>query len=130
VGTVTLRASQSGDADWNPAPSVDQSFSVAQKVVTGSITANNKTYDGSTAATIATRTLSGVVGSDAVSLTGGTATFADKNVGNGKTVTATGLSLTGTAASRYQLASTTATTAADITARSLSVTATSVNKVY
>ena len=37
-----------------------------------------------TAATIATRTLVGVVGSDNVSLTGGTATFANKSVANGK----------------------------------------------
>src|SRR5206468_11857573 len=67
-----------------------------------SITANNKIYDGTTAATIATRTLSGVVGSDNVSLTGGTATFANKNASNGKTVTATGLSLSGISAGNYQ----------------------------
>ena len=109
AGTVTVRASQSGDANWNAATNVNQSFSVAQKVLTGSITANSKIYDGTTAATIATRTLSGVVGSDNVSLTGGTATFANKNVATGKTVTATGLSLSGTAASNYQLASTSAT---------------------
>jgi len=108
VGTVTVRAAQSGDADWNAATNVDRAFTVAQKTVTGSITANSKTYDRTTAATIATRTLSGVVGSDNVSLTGGTATFSDKNVANGKTVTATGLSLSGTAAGNYQLASTSA----------------------
>jgi hypothetical protein len=28
VGTVTIRASQSGNANWNPAPNVDQSFQV------------------------------------------------------------------------------------------------------
>jgi hypothetical protein len=109
VGTVTVRASQSGDANWNAAANVNQSFTVAPKVLAGSITANNKIYDGTTAATIATRTLSGVVGSDNVSLTGGSATFANKNVANGKTVTATGLSLSGTAAGNYQLASSTAT---------------------
>ena len=127
---MTVRASQSGDANWNAATSVDQSFAVAQKTVTGSITANSKIYDGTTAATIATRTLSGVVGSDNVSLSGGTATFANKNVGTGKTVTATGLSLSGTAAGNYQLASTSATTAADITARSLTGERHRANKVY
>jgi hypothetical protein len=64
--------------------------------LTASITADNKTYDGTTAATIATRTLSGVVGTDNVTLVGGTATFADKNAGNGMTVTVAGLSLSGT----------------------------------
>src|SRR5207249_4148498 len=82
-------------------------------------------------ATIATRSLAGVINADVVSLTGGTATFADKNVGNGKTVTATGLSLSGADAGSYVLASSTATTAADITATGLTVTGvTAGNKVY
>src|SRR5207247_11052471 len=63
---------------------------ITAATLTGSITADNKTYDGTTAATIATRTLSGVIGSDNLSLSGGTAAFADKNVGNGKSITATG----------------------------------------
>jgi hypothetical protein len=130
AGTVTVRASQSGDANWNPATSVDQSFAVAKATVTGTITASNKVYDGTTVATIATRTLSGVVGTDNVSLSGGLATFAGKNVGTGKAVTATGLSLSGTAAGNYQLASTSASTTADLTARTLTVSATGVNKVY
>src|SRR5207249_1322126 len=131
AGTVTVRASQSGDSNWNAATSVDQSFSVAKKTVTGSITANSKVYDGTTASTIATRSVSGVIGSDNVSLSGGTATFSDKNVGNGKTVTATGLTPSGTAAGNYQLASTSATTTADITAKGLTVGGvTANNKVY
>src|SRR4029079_18373582 len=88
AGSVTVRASQSGDANWNAATNVNQSFSVAQKLLTGSITANSKIYDGTTAATIATRTLSGVVGSDNVSLTCGTAHFADKNRAHRKTAMA------------------------------------------
>src|SRR5213078_2994358 len=103
---------------------------ITAAALTGSVTAGNKTYDGTTAATIATRTLSGVVGSENVNLVGGTATFANKTVGNGKSVTATGLSLSGADAGNYQLASTSAATTADITARTLTVSATSVNKVY
>ena len=61
--------------------------------------------------------LSGVIGSDDVTLgTSGMANFANKNVGTGKTVTVTGLSLGGTAAGNYQLSSTTAITTANITA--------------
>jgi hypothetical protein len=97
--------------------------------ITGSITANNKVYDGTTAATIATRTLSGHISGDNVSYDGGTATFNDKNVANGKTVTATGLSLGGTDAGNYTV-NTTATTTADITPRSLTITAAGVNKMY
>src|SRR5207247_9541785 len=74
---------------------VSASFDVAQATINGSITASSKTYDGTTAATIATRSLSGVLGSDDVTLSGATATFASKTVGTAKTVTATGLRLTG-----------------------------------
>src|SRR5207245_737517 len=56
--------------------------------------------------------------------------FAGKNVGNAKSVTATGLSLSGAGAGNYQLASTSASTTANITARTLTVSATGVNKVY
>ncbi len=130
AGAVAVRASQSGDANWNAATSVDQSFVVAKLTVAGNITANNKVYDGTTSASIATRTLAGVVGGDDVSLSGGTAVFADKNVGTGKAVSATGLSLSGTAAGNYQLASTSASTTADITAATLTGSITANNKTY
>src|SRR5206468_270240 len=103
---------------------------ITAAALTGSITAGNKTYDGTTTATIATRTVSGVVGSENVSLVGGTATFADKDADSGISVTATGLSLSGADAGNYQLASTSAATTADITARTLTVSAAGMNKVY
>jgi hypothetical protein len=130
AGSVIIQASQSGNANWNAATSVNQTISIAQKTITGAITANNKTYDTITAATIASRTLSGVTNSDVVNLTGGTATFAGKNVGNGKTVMVTGLSLTGANAGNYVLASTSATNTANITKATLTVSATGVNKIY
>src|SRR5262249_45916845 len=106
------------------------SFDVAKATVTGSITANSKVYDATAAATIATRFLGGAVAGDDASLSGGTASFATKSVGTAKTVTVTGLSLGGLNAGNYQLASTSATTLADITARSLTVSATGANKAY
>src|SRR5206468_1214397 len=83
-----------------------------------------KVYDRTTAAVITGHTLAGVLPEDvgSVSLTGGTATFADKNAGTGKTVTATGFRLTGPAAGKYILAGTTATATANITKAALSVT--------
>src|SRR5207244_7508811 len=103
---------------------------ITQATVTALITANSKVYDATTSATISSRSLSGSIGSDDVSLSGGTATFASKTVGTVKTVTATGLSLSGADLANYQLVSSTATTTADITARALLVSATGVNKVY
>jgi hypothetical protein len=87
-------------------------------------------YDGNSSATLASQTLAGVIGSDDVSLTVGSASFADKNAGNGKTVTATGLALSGGAAANYILGSSTATTTASITPATLHVSATGQDKVY
>ncbi len=128
AGSHSLTANYAAQAGFG-ASTASGSIQVNQKALTGSITAQSKTYDGNTTATILTRTLTGVVGADDVSYTGGTATFDTKNVGTGKTVTATGLSLIGTAASNYTVNST-ATTTANITARSLTVSATASNKVY
>jgi hypothetical protein len=109
---------------------LSSSFDVAKAMVTGSITANSKIYDGTTTATIATRALSGALAGDPVSLSGGTASFTSKSVGTAKPVTATGLTLSGAAAGNYQLASTSATALADITSRPLLVSATGANRVY
>ena len=90
--------------------------------ITG-ITAANKEYDGTTAATAAgTAVIEGKVGSDEVSVIAGTAAFADKNVGAGKTVTFSGYSLGGAAAGNYTLSGQPANATADITAKGVTVT--------
>jgi YDG domain/Bacterial Ig-like domain (group 3)/MBG domain (YGX type) len=109
---------------------VNGTLTVTPKTLTASITAANKVYDGTTTATATNQPLSGVVNGDSVSLTGGIATFANKNVGTSKTVTDTGLSLTGTGAGNYQLASTTVTTTANITPLALTITAVANTKAY
>ena len=70
------------------------------------------------------------LGGDAVTASYTGASFADKNVGTGKTVSVTGISISGADAANYNLLNTTASTTADITQRDLTVTATGVNKVY
>src|SRR5262249_38399264 len=57
------------------------------------------------------------------------AVFSDKNVGTGKTVTVSGIAISGTDAGNYTF-NTGTTTTADITARAVHVTATADNKVY
>ena len=95
------------------------------------MTVASKVYDATTAATITGRSLSGIVGSDDVSLgSSGSATFADKNAGTGKTVTVTSLSLSGSAAANYVLSAATATTSADITPLPITVTADPQTKVF
>src|SRR5439155_19552801 len=117
-------------ANYSANSTASTTADITKATVTALITADSKIYDGTTAATIATRALSGVIGSEDVSLSGGTATFASKTVGTAKTVTATGLSLSGADLANYQLASSSATTTADITGRALLVSATGVNKAY
>ena len=97
--------------------------------ITGNFTVANKVYDGTTAATVQTRTLTGVIAGDVVSLTGGTATFANANVGTGKTVTLTGATLAGAASGNYSLTSVNTTTA-NITALGITGNFTVLNEVY
>src|SRR5262249_2139910 len=108
VSGIALSGADAGNYSFNASASATANITAAS--VTGSVTASNKVYDGTTVATISARTLSGLLGSDTVSLTGGTANFASKNVGSAKTVTATGLSLSGGDAPHYQLASPSAST--------------------
>src|SRR5207247_2923326 len=78
-------------------------------------------------ATVLTRSTVGDVGG--VSLTGGTATFNDKTVANGKTVTLTGAGLGGVDASNYVLDSV-ATATANITPLHITGAFTAENKRY
>ena len=113
-GSITLTSS--GADAVNVAATTS---TVGAKTLTGSFTAAGKIHDGTTTATVTGRFLIGVVGSDAVSLSGGTAAFADAAVGTGKIVTLTGATLSGAQAGNYTLASV-ATTTADIAAAGLS----------
>jgi len=97
------------------------------------LTANNKPYDSNNTATISSYgTLVGVQSGDVVTLvtTSAVATFNNKNVGDGKTVTVTGLTLGGADANKYTIASS-HTTTANITVRTVTLFAfTASNKVY
>jgi len=114
--------------DINYSGSVSDTLIIGPATVDPGITASNKMYDGNSTASF-TCTLTGVIGLDDVTCSGGIANFADPNVGT-SIVTATGLGLSGADLGNYQLSSTPATDTADITPRTLHVTATGVNKVY
>ena len=104
---------------------------IAKLAITGSVTVADKVYDGTKTASLATRTLSGVLPGDLVTYTGGSATFSDKNVGTGKTATASGLYLTGADAANYSVNITaTATNTVTITPRTLVISATASSKKY
>ena len=88
-------------------------------------------YNGGIEATITNNgSLSWKYSTDNVTITAGMATYADKNVGEIKTVTFSGFSLTGDDAKNYKLTAQ-PTTTADITRRTLTVTGITVaDKTY
>lgn len=87
--------------------------------ITGNFTVDaTKEYDGGTLANVTGRTLNGVINSDDVALSGGIANYDNKNVGTGKTVTLTGMSLAGSKSGNYNLTSV-GTITANITVRTL-----------
>ena len=98
----------------------------------GGITAGNRTYDGTTNATLDTSSafFSGIIAGDVLGVGSATGAFADKNAGTGKTVHISGLTLSGADADNYTFASATATTTADIDRRALTVEATAIDRVY
>jgi hypothetical protein len=101
---------------------------INQAKLTVSASGNNKVYDRTTSATASygDNRISG----DVLAVTG-SASFGDKNVGLAKPVSITGISLSGSDAGNYVLASTSATTSADITPAPLTLNGvTASNKVY
>ena len=100
--------------------------------VTG-ITASNKTYDTTTAATLVTggAVFAGMVAGDVLTVDSATGAFSNKNAGTGKTVNISGITLGGADAGNYTLTSSTASTTATITPATITVTGvTAANKVY
>jgi autotransporter-associated beta strand protein len=139
TGTVTVQASQAGNSNYQPAPNVNQSFTVlpANVMITSGIAANNKPYDGTVLATISSNNvvLVGVLPADManarLSTNGYAANFVSTNAGTGIGVTVSGVALTGTAAGNYTLTQPVGLTA-NIGALGVSITSgiTANNKPY
>jgi hypothetical protein len=131
VTGLTLTGTQAGDYTLTP-PTATANITPATVTVTG-ITANDKTYDATTAATLNTAgaALVGVFSGDGVTLgtAGATGTFASNDVGAGIAVKLSGLGLSGAQAGDYVL--TEPATTANITAAKLTVTGiTAKDKTY
>ncbi len=92
-------------------------------------TYENKTYDGDDSADITSRSLDGVIGMEVVGVEGGSATFADKDIGNNKTVTATEFTLTEADKDNYTIG-TVNTTEGNVNPRSITVMAVEDNRIY
>jgi filamentous hemagglutinin family protein len=133
AGTYRLAAPGiwSSQQGYDFAP-VSLTINRAALTVTG-MTASNRAYDGTLAATLSGGTLSGLVGAETLNFSGQTGAFGDKNVGTGKAVTVTGLTLAngtnGGLASNYSVTQPTGLTA-NITTKALTVTADAKTRIY
>ncbi|WP_373056715.1 YDG domain-containing protein [Zunongwangia sp. H14] len=101
---------------------------ITQAALTVSITADDKEYDATTAATVEVSNIVGILGSDDVTASASNGSFDDKNVGTNKTVTAD-IATAGTDAGNYSF-NATATALADITQAALTVSITADDKEY
>ncbi|MBP1706632.1 MAG: hypothetical protein H6Q39_356, partial [Chloroflexi bacterium] len=127
AGNHLITAEYSGDSNYNASVSPAITQIVAARMLSITAAGVNKVYDGTTAATV---TLSdNRVGSDTFTKTYSLAVFADKNAGTGKTVSVSGINVTGPDAGKYTW-NTTASTTANISKRPLTIVAIGMNKVY
>ncbi|WP_250632673.1 YDG domain-containing protein, partial [Rhodoflexus caldus] len=104
TANLTLGGADAGNYTLTQPTGLTANITPKPLTVTG-LTAQNKTFDGNTNATITgTPVLSGVIPDDMVSLTGApVGAFNTPTVGTNKPVTVTGLSLTGLDANNYVL---------------------------
>ena len=111
----SLNGTDAGNYELTAQPSATASITPKSVAITG-VDAADKTYDGTTTATISgTPAVYGKVGNDDVSVVTGTATFASADVGNDITVTFSGFSLSGADAGNYSLSAQPANVTANIT---------------
>ena len=128
IGSLNLKVTAKDPA--NASAMADLTISIMNSSLTASVIASNKTYDGTTTATITACNLDGVSLGDAVNCSVASANFSDANAGTNKTVTATGITLGGADAGKYTLMNTTATTTADILKAPATVTLANLTQTY
>ena len=129
VAVTNVSASGSQSSNYQIANStVLTNATITAKNITVAASGSEKVYDGSARDEV-TLSSNGVISGDTVRFANTSAVFADKNVGDGKTVTVSGIGLSGTDAQNYT-SNTRAITTANITPKGLTVLAAGINKVY
>ncbi|MGM9478958.1 MBG domain-containing protein, partial [Pedobacter sp. GSP4] len=122
-GTLTLSNAGNYSLTYNTA-----NLSITPKTLNVTATGINKLYDGNTTATV--NLSDNRVAGDVFTESYTAAAFTSPVVGTNKTVNVTGIAITGGASGNYSLGNTTAATTADITPRTIVVTAEAKSKAY
>jgi filamentous hemagglutinin family protein len=127
VSNISVSGSQSGN--YQVKNTTAKAYAtVTAKNITVEASGSNKVYDGNTKDDVILSS-NGVVSGDTVNFASTSAVFSDKNVANNKTVTISGISLSGTDAKNYSN-NASASSTANITTKGLTVVAVGQNKVY
>ncbi len=130
-GTLTVNGGlYSNQLGYDISYGDDLSLTITKKGVSANYTADNKTYDGSSNATVFLWGLNGLISGDLVDVNNSGGSFTDKNAGLNKTVTISGISLSGSDARNYYLESGSATAYANIYTRPISGSVTAGGKTY
>ncbi|MEY8875028.1 MAG: YDG domain-containing protein, partial [Leptothrix sp. (in: b-proteobacteria)] len=121
-----------GGGNYNVSYAANTSSTINKAVLVYTANVADKTYDGTTGATLTGASLAGLVSGENLGVSASSASFIDKNAGAGKTVDIAGITLSDGVnglASNYSVAAS-ATASATITPKQLSVTANVADKVY
>ncbi|GBL57461.1 filamentous hemagglutinin [Pseudomonas citronellolis] len=128
---VILSGSEAGNYSFDGTAQIGTA-DIARKVLTATAAVADKVYDGNTSAQLSNVSLVGVVAGDEgeVVSTGAIGSFVDKNAGNDKSVSGSGIGLTGAEANNYSFDTSAAIGTADVTRKVLTATADVADKVY
>ena len=127
VSGISLTGTDAGNYTLTSA-TASGTASITVKSLTITTTASDKQYDGNTTAAVILT--DNRISDDELTVNKTGATFNNKNIGTGKAVTVSGISLTGTDAGNYIITSSTVTGTASITVKSLTISATASSKEY
>jgi hypothetical protein len=129
VSGFSLSGADSGNYTLIEPSGLTANISPANLAISG-VTAADKVYDGTVAATLGGTATVTALGNDSVTIGGrGVGSFANKNVGSNKTVAVSGYTLSGVDAGNYALIGPTNLTA-NVTVRPLAINATGSNRTY
>jgi hypothetical protein len=118
ISGITLGGADAGNYNLTtPTATAIANINKATITAVTGITAANKVYDGNTSAALSYggAAFTGKLGTDNLTVASASGTFNNRNVGGGKPVSISGITLGGTDAGNYNLTNSTATWNADIT---------------
>src|SRR5207245_137322 len=135
TGSCTITATKAADSNFSSTTSAPFTVTIDKRNVTASITADGKTYDGTSGRATSRCSLEaqsgnhGVVSPDSVGCSASNGLLDTAAAGTGKTVAAD-VALAGTDKANYQLVSLSASTTANIDKRNVTASITADGKTY